>query len=371
MRRAVISFINVASGRYRWWDEFPLMLGARLSAIGIEHVCFYREYEAASPQPAEDRHPTPEGSLASAQWLEHNVRPVAGRYEQVILHTHGHYRPIELWRETRRHPRAQWFWTEHQISEPRRLDPLRKLGRCVGQRRGRFPTRVFGVSEAGATRLKQQFSASTVECIRTGIHVQDPVSWDGSNAGTVPRKALFVGRLIAGKGIWPLLKAMVLLKEKGSEIHLTLVGRGMTDEVNAYIRDNNLLSHVTLAGHQLDVEPYYREADFVIIPTLVREALGMVSLEARRYALPVIYCNRGGLPETQIDGLTGLMLASPTAEEIARAILSLQSDPARYARMRQRAPIGLDEFSIEKMVQSYVGQYESALASFQSASLHR
>ena len=232
--------------------------------------------------------------------------------------------------------RAKWFWTEHQISEARRFNALRKLGRCVGQQRGRFPTRVFGVSEAGAARLKQQFGASTVQCIRTGIHVQDPVPWDGSNAAAIPRGA-FAGRLIAGKGIWPLLNAMVLLKEKGSDIHLTLVGRGMTDEVNAYIRDNNLSNHVTLAGHQLDVEPYYREADFVIIPTLVREALGMVSLEARRYALPVIYSNRGGLPETQIDGLTGLMLPSPTAEEIARAILSLQSDPARYARMRQRA----------------------------------
>jgi glycosyltransferase involved in cell wall biosynthesis len=364
MRRAVFSFINVTSGRYRWWDEFPLMLGQRLSSVGIDHVCFYRDYEDASPQPATSRHPTPEGSLASARWLEQNIRPMAGGYDQVVFHTHGHYRPIELWRETRRHPRARWFWTEHQISEPRRFDVLRKVGRCVGQSFGRFPTRLFGVSEAGVARLKQQFRASSVRCIRTGIHVKDPVIRCAEGNARVPRKALYVGRLIPEKGIWPLLEAMVLLMTKQADVHLTLVGRGMTDKIEDYIRRNNLSGHVVLAGHQLDVEPFYRDADFVVIPTLVREALGMVSLEARRYGLPVIYSNRGGLPETQIDGLTGLRLATPNSAEIASAILSIQSDPTRYAQMQLQAPLGLDEFSIEKMVQSYVSEYEPAFATF-------
>jgi glycosyltransferase involved in cell wall biosynthesis len=134
--------------------------------------------------------------------------------------------------------------------------------------------------------------------------------------------------------------------------------------VNAFIRANDLAGHVVLAGHQLDVEPFYRDADFVVIPTLVREALGMVSLEARRYGLPVIYSDRGGLPETQVEGMTGIKLNKPTADAIAGAILSLQSDPARYAEMRRRAPVGLNEFSIQKMVQSYVDAYEPAFATF-------
>ena len=364
MRRAVFSFINVTSGRYRWWDEFPLMLGRQLAAAGIDHICYYRDYDDASPQPAEFRHPTPEGALADARWLERNVRPLAAGYEQVILHTHGHYRPIELWRETRQHPHARWFWTEHQISEPRRFDLLRKFARGVGQSAGRFPTRLFGVSEAGAARLRQQFRASTVRCIRTGIHVNDPIIRRADANIRVPRKALFVGRLIPEKGIWPLLDAMVQLVKNDEDVHLTLVGRGSTDKIEDYVSRNNLAGHVVLAGHQLDVEPFYRDADFVVIPTLVREALGMVSLEARRFGLPVIYSNRGGLPETQIDGQTGIRLASPTAREIASAIVSLQSDRARYAQMQQRAPLGLEEFSIEKMVQSYVGEYRSAFAAF-------
>jgi glycosyltransferase involved in cell wall biosynthesis len=362
MKSAVISFFNVSSGRYRWWDHFPLMLTEGLSSIGIDHICFYRDYEEASPHPVSVRHAVPEGSLANTRWLEQTVSPIASRYERVIFHTHGHYRPIEIWREARRHSRARWFWTEHQISEPRCLDGPRKLGRCLGQCFGRFPTRVFGVSEAGAARLKQQFRASSVRCIRTGIDLKEPLRRGDDDGNIVPRKALFVGRLIPGKGIWPLLKAMVLLRDRRADVHLTMIGRGMNDEIETYIRENNLGGHVLLAGHQLDVERFYRHADFVIVPTLVREALGMVSLEARRHGLPVIYSNRGGLPETQIDAVTGMKLTSPTAEEIADAVLSLQSDPARYLQMRRRTQDGLHEFSIEKMVQSYVKEYESSLA---------
>jgi glycosyltransferase involved in cell wall biosynthesis len=360
MRRAVISFINVTSGRYRWWDEFPLMIGERLRAGGTDHICFYRDYEPASPQPSTGRHPTPEGSLANVRWLSENVRPVAAEYDEVIFHTHGHYRPIEIWREVKHHRAARWFWTEHQISEPRRFDAMRKLARIVGQRAGRFPDRLFGVSAAGAARLKQQFRAASVSCIRTGIRLERPVAREPRSG--VPRRALFVGRLIPGKGIWPLLHAMVLLRRQGADIHLTIVGKGMADEVGRFITANDLAQHVTLAGHQTDVAPFYRTADFVVIPTLVREALGMVSLEARLHGLPVIYADRGGLPETQVDGTTGIKLRETTSETIAQAIRDLQSDPKRYDAMCTAAPIGLDAFSVETMVDAYVMQYARAFA---------
>lgn len=38
------------------------------------------------------------------------------------------------------------------------------------------------------------------------------------------------------------------------------------------------------------------------------------------------------------------------------------SDPARYAEMCRRAPIGLEEFSIKRMVDAYVRDYLDELA---------
>jgi glycosyltransferase involved in cell wall biosynthesis len=79
--------------------------------------------------------------------------------------------------------------------------------------------------------------------------------------------------------------------------------------------------------------------------------------------IPVIYSRRGGLPGTQIDGETGLALAEVTPEEIAAKVVQLVSDPVRYAAMCRRAPEGLEEFSIEAMVDAYIKDYLEEFAS--------
>jgi len=88
---AILTFINTISGRYRWWDEFPAMIGEGIRRAGVEHVTFRRDYDPSSLEPPEARHVTPEGSLGNLRWLRDNVRPVANRYEKVIFHTHDHY----------------------------------------------------------------------------------------------------------------------------------------------------------------------------------------------------------------------------------------------------------------------------------------
>src|SRR5262249_45918482 len=154
----------------------------------------------------------------------------------------------------------------------------------------------------------------------------------------------FVGRMIPEKGFWQLLDAFVLLRERQVDVTLTLVGPGATDDVDRFIAERGLGDRVRVAGYQKNVEPVYRQADFAIVPTVCLEALGMVSLEARMYGLPVIYSRRGGLPETQIAGVTGLALDDVTPAAIADAVVALRSDPARYAEMSRRAPLGLEEF---------------------------
>lgn len=362
-RAAIISFFNTTSGHYRWWDDFAAMIGEGVRQHGVEHVCFRRDYDEFSTEPPEARHPAPEGALGDARWLRQKVRPIAARFERVVFHTHGHYQPIWLGREVLRHGRARWFWTEHRISEARRLDSLRRLAREVGQLLRLLPCRVYGVSDAGAARLRQQFRPSSVRCIRTGVRLLPQADRAPPRGQIRPRKALFVGRLIEEKGVWPLLRAFLVLERRRVDATLTLLGRGALEEIQRFVDENGLGGRVRLLGHQRDTAPFYREADFVIVPTLVPEALGMVSLEARMHALPVIFSRRGGLPETQIDGVTGLGLAEVTPEEIADLVIRLQSDPDRYAQMSHRAAIGLEEFSIEKMVQTYVDDYMEELAS--------
>jgi glycosyltransferase involved in cell wall biosynthesis len=365
-KAAVLTFINTVSGQYRWWDEFPAMIGDALRRASVEHICFRRDYDAFSTEPPGARHPTPEGALGDMRWLRENVRPLATPFEKVIFHTHGHYQPVWLGNEVLHHGGARWFWTEHRISTAQRFDGLRKAARTMAQGVGLLPHRLYGVSHAGAARLRQQFRSTSVRCIRTGIRLLPQAQRTPPRGALTPRRALFVGRLIPEKGLWPLLHAFRVLKERNVDATLTLVGGGPLEHIEQlerFIEDGKLRDRINVAGFQRDICRFYREADFLIIPTLVPEALGMVSLEARMHALPVIYSRRGGLPETQIDGITGLGLAQVTPEEIADTVVRLQSDPAGYAEMSRRAPAGLEEFSIEAMVDAYVRDYLEELAS--------
>jgi glycosyltransferase involved in cell wall biosynthesis len=357
---AVVTFFNTTSGQYRFWDEFATMIGERLRPKGVENICFRRDYGADAPEPADARHPTPEGALGNRRWLRENVRPLAADFEKVIFHTHGHYQPIWLGTEVLSHGRASWFWTEHLIADPGKREGLKKLARSAAQKLALFPKRLYGVSEAGAARLREQFLPSTVRCIRTGVRLLPSVP--PREIPVVPRRGLFVGRLIEEKGFWPLLKAYALLRKRDVDVTLTLVGPGPLEQIQVFIDENGLHDHVKLAGYQKSTGPFYEQADFVIVPSVWLEALGMVSVEARMHGLPVIYSKRGGLPGTQIDGVTGLALAEVTPEEIADKIMMLVSDPARYAEMCRRAPQNLNEFSIEHMVDSYVKDYQEELA---------
>jgi glycosyltransferase involved in cell wall biosynthesis len=359
---AVFTFFNTISGQYSFWDDFATLVGEGLRRRGIENLRFRRGYNEQSGEPPQSRFPTPEGSLGNLRWLRDNIRPAAARFEKVIFHTHGHYQPILLGQEVWRHRRARWFWTEHRISDPGRLDWAKKAVREVGQGLRVLPHRMYGVSQAGATRLRQQFRNASVRCIRTGIRLRPDARPKVVAPGFKPIHGLFVGRLIEEKGFWTLLRAYSLLAARGVEATLTIVGPGPLEEIGKFLRENGLEGRVRVAGYQKDPGPFYEQADFVIIPTLVAEALGMVSLEARMYGLPVIYSRRGGLPETQVEGTTGLALGSVTAEEIAAKVVELQARPDRYAEMSRAAPGGLESFTIDRMIDAYVEDYVEALA---------
>ena len=358
---AVFTFFNTVSGQYSFWDSFATMIQDGLRARGIENICFRRGHDEHSAVRPADRYIAPEGKLGSLRWLRENVRPLAAGFEKVIFHTHGHYQPIWLGREVWHHGRARWFWTEHLIAEPRSSDPLKKAMRIAGQTVRLLPCRMYGVSQPGADRLREQFGSSSVRCIRTGVRLLP--EHRPRQLPAPPWKALFVGRLIPEKGIWPLLEAFVLLKRQDADVTLTVVGPGHLPDFEAFIQSNELSDRITFAGYQRDPGPFYEQADFVVVPSLWIEALGMVSLEARMHGVPVIYSRRGGLEGTQIDGVTGLALGDVTPEEIAKKVLAMISDPVRYAQMSQAALKGLTEFSIETMVDSYLKDYVETLSS--------
>ncbi len=112
-------------------------------------------------------------------------------------------------------------------------------------------------------------------------------------------KLLFVGRIIKSKGIYELIEACKILKEKGFKYTLTVIGDGSEREkIQKLIKDYNLEKSITLRG-QLPFEvtqKEYPKHDVLINPSYT-EGLPTTVLEAVANGLIVIATDVGGTKE--------------------------------------------------------------------------
>ncbi len=143
--------------------------------------------------------------------------------------------------------------------------------------------------------------------------------------------ALFVGRLSPEKGVEVLIHAAA----KAKHIPVHVVGTGPEEaqlkKLAETLGATNVVFKGFLEGDALRAE--YAGARFVVVPSIWYEVFGLIVLEAYAAGKPVIASQIGGLPELVKDGETGLYATAGDAEDLAKQMQLLWSDPASAARM--------------------------------------
>ena len=141
---------------------------------------------------------------------------------------------------------------------------------------------------------------------------------------------LCVGRLVPAKGQHILLEACNLLKQEGVPFQLTIVGEGPDKEsLEAYAAAARLGSSVTFTGAlgQERVRDYYDKADLFVLASFA-EGVPVVLMEAMAKEIPVISTRITGIPELIEHEEDGLLATPGDAEDLARQIDKLLSNPA-------------------------------------------
>ena len=135
---------------------------------------------------------------------------------------------------------------------------------------------------------------------------------------------VFIGRLEKIKGIHTLLEAM---KECPS-IPLKIIGDGTEMEKLKAFADQNQLHHVSFLGKmdKTQLWPILLSASFMVFPSECLEILGFSIIEAMLCNKAVIGSNIGAIPETIIDGQTGLLFEPGNVKMLAEKIQSLYND---------------------------------------------
>jgi len=162
---------------------------------------------------------------------------------------------------------------------------------------------------------------------------------DGKGLGN---RVIYLGRIVADKGIDLLIDAMAGLVSQFPGIHLDVVGppggAEYIERLRTMVSCLGLESTVTFRG-EVDArskEALLREAGIVVLPSRWPEPAPIVAFEAMSHGKPVVAANVGGLPEFVEDGKTGVLFEPGNAEDLRSKLGMLLRD----ASLRERLGIG-------------------------------
>jgi glycosyltransferase involved in cell wall biosynthesis len=143
-----------------------------------------------------------------------------------------------------------------------------------------------------------------------------------------------VGRLQRWKGQDRLLRAQAILRERGHNLHVVLVGGDSFGFEPAYARslpkivaELGLTGCVTMTGEVPDAGPYIEQLD-ILVNASDPEPFGIVLLEGMARGVAVVAVNAGGPTEILTDGETGVLARSGAPEHLADALEPLLVSPA-------------------------------------------
>ncbi len=163
------------------------------------------------------------------------------------------------------------------------------------------------------------------------------------------------------KRVEDVVKVFCKIKEKVSS-KLLLVGDGPERQnVEKLTRQICMEDDVYFLGKQEAVEELLAVADLFVLPSET-ESFGLAALEAMACEVPVISTNTGGLPEINVQGVTGYLSNVGDVEDMAQHAIHILEDNERLSQFRKNAIHQANTFSLENILPKYEAYYRKVLA---------
>jgi L-malate glycosyltransferase len=142
---------------------------------------------------------------------------------------------------------------------------------------------------------------------------------------------------------------------------LLLIGDGPERQrMEDLCRQLNLSTDVRFLGKQDAIEELLAVADLFIMPS-EKESFGLAALEAMACHLPVISSNSGGLPELNLNGITGFTSDVGDVKSMSENAIRLLTNEDILAEFKENAWKRAQEFDIQLIITQYEAYYEEVL----------
>ena len=181
------------------------------------------------------------------------------------------------------------------------------------------------------------------------------------NRSSLIVKILFLSNLIESKGIFVLLDACRVLKERGLDFTCDFVG-GESKAVSAEafreaIAERGLADRVVYHGPKYgeDKVRFFTEADIFVQPTF-DDCFPLTLVEAMQYRLPIVSTDVGAIPDMIVEEVNGLMCQQRDVDSLVVALETLIKDSALRTRMGEQGYARYRElYTLEAFEKRFVG----------------
>ena len=168
----------------------------------------------------------------------------------------------------------------------------------------------------------------------------------------------WLGRMTEIKRVDVLLRAVALLAEHVPSAHAILAGGGPLE----LARELGIDDVVHFVGMRPDVAAVLAAADVVALSS-ANEGTPVSLIEALAAGRPAVSADVGGVRDVVAHDETGLLVPPLDAGALADALTTLAKDPARRARLGERARADVRErYSVERLVDDVDRLYRELLA---------
>ncbi len=142
---------------------------------------------------------------------------------------------------------------------------------------------------------------------------------------------------------------------------LLMVGDGgERTECEQLCRDLGVGDHTRFLGKQDAIEEILSVSDLFLMPSQ-SESFGLAALEAMACKVPVISSNAGGLPELNVDGVTGFLKDIGDVDGMAEKAIYILEDETRLAKFKENALARAHEFDLARILPLYENYYTEVI----------
>ena len=173
-----------------------------------------------------------------------------------------------------------------------------------------------------------------------------------------------IGRMTEVKGYDFLIRAIGLLRERGADTNLVLIGDGpervRLENLSAKLGLSDRIKFTGWLSHEKKFQ-YLSACDIYVMSSL-HEGFGVVLLEAMSCGLPIIATNKGGQTDIIKEGRNGILIQPYDAEMLADAISRLAESPDKRRAMSATNKEDVKNYGISAVAKRYLDLFDRVLS---------